>query len=149
MTLKTASIATPIATCRPSPVPALALNQATAKFSTLSGLPPLVLAPNPAWSVPNREECTALWEKYEIPDHIREHSRLVAEFAVQLAEQAVAQGAQVHVPSVLAAGLLHDIGKYYTILHGGNHAQLGGAWVLNETRHPHNAQGVIHNVRWS
>ena len=32
-----------------------------------------------------------------------------------------------------AAGLLHDLAKTYCIRHGGSHAQLGAAWVLEAT----------------
>ncbi len=112
------------------------------------GLPPVIVEPNPAWAVPSEEDCLVLWNKYAMPDHIRDHSRVVASFAVSLAEKAEQAGAKLHVPSVLAAGLLHDLGKMYTVNHGGSHAQLGGAWVQNETRNPRIAQGVIQHVRW-
>lgn len=110
--------------------------------------PPLAFERDPGWMVPDREECYALWDKYAMPDHIREHSAVVADFATHLAERAVAQGANIHVPSVLASGLLHDLGKYYAITHGGSHAQIGGAWVMGETKNPLIAQGVMHHVRW-
>lgn len=84
-----------------------------------------------------------------MPPHIREHSRLVAGFALALAQQAHEKGARIHLQSVLAAGLLHDLGKFYSIRYGGSHAQLGGAWVLSETHNPHIAQGVIQHVRWN
>ena len=111
-------------------------------------LPALSFPRNPDWAVPTREECHSLWDKYAMPDHIRRHSTVVAEFAVCLAELLAEQGAKVHVPSVLASGLLHDLGKYYTITHGGSHGQVGGAWVMNETRNPLLAQGVVHHVGW-
>lgn len=47
-----------------------------------------------------------------------------------------------------ACGLLHDIAKHYTILHGGSHAQLGAAWTLAETGHYTVARGVLHHVCW-
>ena len=111
-------------------------------------LPPLAFERNPDWIVPGRDECYALWDKYAMPEHIRGHSAVVAAFATHLAELAAGLGANVHVPSVLASGLLHDLGKYYTIKHGGSHAQIGGAWVMSETRNPLIAQGVMHHVRW-
>ena len=115
----------------------------------LEGLPLLVFARNPEWLVPSREECVALWDKYAMPENIRAHSNIVASFATALAEKAVEAGCDVHVPSVLACGLLHDLGKLYSIKNGGSHGQIGGAWVMNETRNPHIAQGVIQHVRWS
>lgn len=110
--------------------------------------PALSIARNPEWFVPTREECHALWDKYAMPDHIRAHSTMVAEFAACLAAMLAERGADIHPPSVLASGLLHDLGKVYAITHGGSHGQLGGAWVMNETRNPLVAQGVLHHVRW-
>ena len=125
------------------------LNDSAARRSLyFKQLPSFSFARNPDWSVPNREECFALWDKYAMPEHIRAHSRVVAEFATCMAERLAGQGADVHVPSVLASGLLHDLGKFYTIQHGGSHGQIGGAWVVNETRNPHIAQGVVQHVRW-
>lgn len=112
------------------------------------GIPRAVFARNPCWRVPDTEECRALWDKYAMPDHIRAHSRKVADVATHLARRLEDAGADIHVPSVLAAALLHDLGKFYTIRHGGSHGQIGGAWVVSETRNPHIAQGVLHHVRW-
>ncbi len=111
-------------------------------------LPPVVIEQDPALAVPDQEECRALWDKYAMPERIREHSRVVAGFAQAIAALAEQAGAKIHLPSVLATGLLHDLGKMYSISHGGSHAQLGGAWVRNETRNPYLAQGVIQHVRW-
>jgi putative nucleotidyltransferase with HDIG domain len=114
---------------------------------SINGIPLMVFKRNPEWRVPNEEECYALWDKYAMPENIRAHSRKVADLAAHLAVLLEEAGADIHVPSVLAAGLLHDLGKYYTIRNGGSHGQLGGAWVENETRNPHIAQGVILHVR--
>lgn len=114
----------------------------------LNALPPLVFDRDPDWTVPTEEDCMVLWDKYAMPDHIRLHSRAVAGFATAVAVLAEEAGADIHVPSVLACGLLHDLGKFYTIRYGGSHGQVGGAWVMNETRNPHIAQGVIQHVRW-
>ena len=101
-----------------------------------------------SWSVPGREECVALWDRYAMPPNIRDHSKCVAELAFTIAVHLSDNGATVHAPSVLAAGLLHDLGKIYCIEHGGSHAQLGAAWVIGATKNPHIAQGVIHHVDW-
>lgn len=123
-------------------------DSAARRSLSLKRTPSLSFARSEDWAVPDREECRALWDKYAMPDHIRAHSTLVAAFAAHLATLLAEQGAAVHVPSVLASGLLHDLGKFYTITHGGSHGQLGGAWVMSETRNPHIAQGVLHHVRW-
>ena len=114
----------------------------------LNDLPVLSFPGSPDWAVPTREDCHALWDKYAMPDHIRAHSAVVAALAECLAQMLADKGVNIHVPSVLAAGLLHDVGKFYTITHGGSHGQVGGAWVLNETRNPLIAQGVLHHVGW-
>ncbi|MEG6505434.1 phosphohydrolase [Nitratidesulfovibrio sp. 1201_IL3209] len=107
--------------------------------------------PRVAWPVPDAAACHALWDRYAMPEHIRAHSSMVADMAMALARAAVANeagGAGLHLPSVLATALLHDIAKDYTIRFGGNHAQLGGAWTLHETGNPRIAQGVMHHVHW-
>lgn len=119
-----------------------------ARRTLVEGLPPLVFPRNPQLAVPSEEDCLVLWDKYAMPENIRAHSRLVAGFAAAMAEKAAENGADVHVPSVFAAGMLHDLGKFYSIQNGGSHGQIGGAWVQNETRNPHIAQGVIQHVRW-
>ena len=57
-------------------------------------------------------------------------------------------GLPVNVAEVRAAALLHDLAKTYTIRHGGNHCQLGGAWVQEITGNPALAQGVVCHVSW-
>jgi hypothetical protein len=100
------------------------------------------------WPAPDEAACVALWDRYDMPDHIREHSRLVALVSVTVAEAAARMGAQISVDAVRATALLHDIAKAYTIHHGGNHAQLGGAWALEDTASPAIAMGVFHHVFW-
>ncbi|WP_460031052.1 HD domain-containing protein [Megalodesulfovibrio paquesii] len=101
---------------------------------------------------PDEARCLALWDSYAMPAHIREHSRLVARIATALAEAALAVPdlgfTEVEVQEVRASALLHDLAKFYTILHTGSHAQLGAAWVLLETGNPRIAQGVAHHVWW-
>lgn len=63
-------------------------------------------------------------------------------------ERAVALGHTVDVPALRAAALLHDLAKTYTILHGGAHAQLGAAWVREETGRPDLARAVLFHVSW-
>ena len=98
--------------------------------------------------IPREEDCHALWEKYGMMSHIQEHSRKVADLAVSIAQHAKEQGADVYPEAVLAAGLLHDLGKTYSILHGGDHAQLGATWVMRETRNAQVAQAVLYHVHW-
>lgn len=110
--------------------------------------PPLRFANNPQWQVPDAAACRSLWDKYAMPDHIRHHSEHVAAVAEFVAHLGAEMGLAVHVPSVTACALLHDIAKSYTIVHGGNHSQLGASIVMQEYGNPHVAQGVLHHVHW-
>ena len=113
----------------------------------LTRLPPLDFPPC-GRIAPSEDDCRALWDKYEMPEHIRAHSEQVACFSVILAELAVECGCAVQVEEVRACGLLHDIAKNYTLRYGGSHAQLGAAWALAETGHAGIAQGILHHVYW-
>jgi len=116
-------------------------------------LPPPPLASTatrrrPPWRAPSEARCVALWDRYEMPEHIRAHSAKVALVATQVAEAAQAKGLNVCVETVRASALLHDIAKAYCIKHGGHPGQLGGAWAMAATGHPVLAQGVIHHICW-
>ncbi|MCQ2444260.1 MAG: HDIG domain-containing protein, partial [Mailhella sp.] len=85
--------------------------------------------------------------------NIRRHCRAVAGIAVEIVRRAeekglVPEGRALDVPYALAGGLLHDIAKTYTIRNGGSHAQLGAAWVREETGNPVLAQAVMFHVSW-
>jgi len=102
----------------------------------------------PSMQPPNEAQCMEIWRRFEMPPHIQEHSLLVACVAEAIARQASDIGLFDCVQSVRAAALLHDIAKHYTILHGGNHAYLGGVWAMEATGNPAIAQGVVHHVFW-
>jgi len=103
---------------------------------------------DPAWKIPSEARCVALWDRFNMPEHIRAHSAKVALVAVQVAEVGRAKGFDVDVELVRASALLHDLAKIYCIRHGGNHSQLGGAWAMALTGNPLLAQGVVHHVYW-
>ena len=105
------------------------------------GNPGLTLIPRP-------EDCHALWDRYAMLDNIRAHSAKVAELAHAMSLLARDRGMTVNPDAVLASGLLHDLAKTYTITYGGNHAQLGSAWVMRETRNAPVAQAVLFHVHW-
>jgi putative nucleotidyltransferase with HDIG domain len=109
------------------------------------------LVPFPAESrgrIPADEECFASWRAFGMLDHIRSHSLLVADIATDIAGLASQAGVAVHVQAVRASGLLHDLGKTHTVRYGGNHSQIGATWVMELTRNPAVAQGVVHHVYW-
>lgn len=98
--------------------------------------------------VPDENECELLWDKYEMLENVRLHSRMVARVAYKLALLTEAKGIPVNPPAVRAAGLLHDLAKTYCLRYGGGHAALGAAWVVRETRDYNIAQGVAFHVQW-
>jgi hypothetical protein len=118
-----------------------------ASIYPLTRLPPLDFPPC-GRTVLSEEACRALWDKYEMPEHIRVHSEQVAHFSVILPELAARRGNDVRVEEVRACALLHDIAKLYSLQYGGSHAQLGAAWALAETGHAGIAQGILHHVYW-
>lgn len=101
--------------------------------------------------MPGDQECFDYWDRFGMLDNIREHSLRVAELATAIAGAPLASG-EPGVPEVeasaRAAGLVHDLAKTYTIKHGGNHSQLGGAWVKELTGNAPLAQAVVHHVFW-
>ena len=116
-------------------------------------LPALEFPADPGWLVPDEERCALLWDKYDMMPHIREHCRAVAGIAAEIVRRAeergvIPEGRALTVPLARAAGLLHDLAKSYTIRHGGSHAQLGAAWVREETGNPLIAQAVLFHVEW-
>jgi putative nucleotidyltransferase with HDIG domain len=98
--------------------------------------------------IPRDEDCLALWDRYAMLPHIREHSRKVADMAQAIALRALELGVKVNADAVRAAGMLHDLGKTWSIARGGQHAQLGAAWVMRETRNAPLARAVLFHVFW-
>lgn len=58
---------------------------------------------------PTEEECRALWEKYETPEHIRKHCLAVAEVAAAVGRKLVEFGCDLDLELIRAAGLIHDV----------------------------------------
>lgn len=115
-------------------------------LSPLPPPPPVVIDPDDM--VPDDEQCYRYWEQFDMLENVADHSRMVARVATFVARKAREQGLDVDVPTVRASALLHDIAKTYSIKHGGNHSQLGGAWVTELTGNPAIASGVTHHVYW-
>lgn len=98
--------------------------------------------------VPSDAQCLEWMHAAGMEAHIRAHSSLVAVVAETIAGLANEKGFNVDVQAVRASALLHDIAKPHTIAYGGNHCQIGGAWVQHRTGNPAIAQGVLHHVCW-
>ena len=92
-------------------------------------------------SVPGERLCLELLAKYQIHTGIIEHSRLVADVAVFLAEALrrsagagvdVGVEVDIEVDLVRAGALLHDIGKTKLLAANSNHAEAGARIVEKE-----------------
>ena len=103
--------------------------------------PKLVLTPRP-------EDCRIMWQEYGMLSNIKAHSEKVAVMVLGLAQMRNARGEAVDADAAYAAGLLHDLGKTYTIHNRGNHAQIGAAWAMRETRNPVIANAVALHVHF-
>lgn len=113
----------------------------------VEAVPQIALAPASS-TVPDDEECFALWHKYAMLPNVQSHSRLVAQIATRIASDLFAAGFATDCAAIRASALLHDLAKTYCLQHGGGHAQLGAAWVVTETRNYAVAQGVFLHVWW-
>ncbi|WP_035243975.1 HD domain-containing protein [Desulfonatronovibrio hydrogenovorans] len=100
-----------------------------------------------SWKIPDKDQCFRYWQEFNLPEHIREHSRLVAIIAQEIC---LLSKSWLNVPieAVVASALLHDLGKLYCIEHGGYHHQLGASLVMEISGNPAIAQGVMHHVYW-
>jgi len=76
------------------------------------------------------ESVEALWEKYNLPENVRRHCKVVAQLAVNIAEAAKAKGHDVDVEIVRLGALLHDIGRAFS--HGIDHFVLSGEILRKE-----------------
>ena len=81
-------------------------------------------------------------------ENIAVHSEKVAAIATIIGQTALSRGLDIPLQALRAAGLLHDLAKTYTVRYGGNHSQLGAAWVMTLTGNPIIAQAVRHHVMW-
>ena len=97
-------------------------------------------------NIPDYNTCCELLERYEVPEHIIDHSRQVALISLCLREGLIVQGLELDRGLLLSAGLLHDIAKMASIENGHDHAELGGEWLDNEG-YPEIAEIVRNHVR--
>ena len=119
--------------------------------SPMSDNTTLPLSPFPALNrglVPDDAQCKDWWNEYHMLEHIAVHSLLVAGIADWIGQKARKRGLNLPQQALRAAGLLHDLAKTYTVRYGGNHSQLGAAWVMELTGNPAIAQAVRHHVVW-
>ncbi len=95
---------------------------------------------------PDYNSCCELLHKYDVPEHIIEHSRQVALISLCLGEGLAVQGIDFNRDLLLSAGLLHDIAKMASIENGRDHAVMGAEWLVLEGL-PEIAEIVRNHVR--
>lgn len=83
------------------------------------------LVPDRIGPAPDREECSALWARYEMLPNIMVHSLVVAEVARRLAGSLVRAGHDLDLPLVESGALLHDIAKTECLGRKCDHARRG------------------------
>lgn len=98
-----------------------------------------------AKTVPDREQCFALMEAYNMLPHIRRHSEEVSGVAVSIAVALNVSGYGYSIAEIEAAGLLHDITKTRSLETGENHAKTGAA-LLERLGYEHLADIVRQHV---
>jgi len=95
--------------------------------------------------MPKLEEFLLLLKKYEVPEHVIEHSLRVHAVALCLCHCLNARGEQLDQTRVEVGSLLHDIAKMRSLGAGGNHAR-AGAQLLRELGFPEVAEIVRQHV---
>jgi uncharacterized protein len=83
----------------------------------------------------SRTQCIEILDKFDMPQHIRMHSFLVAEVALFLGRQLNLNDSGLNLRLIEAAALLHDIGKQRSLQTREDHAVLG-AQMLDGMVHP-------------
>lgn len=97
---------------------------------------------------PDDAQCRTWWKEYDMLENIAVHSEKVAHIATVIGQTGLSSGLDIPLQGLRAAGLLHDLAKTYTVRYGGNHSQLGAAWVMSLTGNPRIAQAVRHHIVW-
>lgn len=82
-------------------------------------------------AVPTRCQCLQLMQKRCMPQHIQNHSILVAKLALHLGRLLSSNGTRLDARVLEAGGLLHDIAKAESLCNGARHERLG-AKVLHD-----------------
>jgi len=95
--------------------------------------------------VPGPEECFLLLKRFNVPDHVIEHSRVVYRLASVLCQTLNRHGARLDQRIVEAASILHDIAKVEVLGTGESHSQ-AGARLLSSLGYPEIAEIVRQHV---
>lgn len=75
--------------------------------------------------IPSIEFCFQLMQRYEMLEHIKEHSIMVTRIARFLAGELIEAGESLSLEKITAGALMHDIAKTSCLQTGGDHAEEG------------------------
>lgn len=96
--------------------------------------------------IPSEQECAALLSKYDTPEHIISHSRMVAQVGCLLGTRLRKRDYPLNMDLLGASCLLHDIGKYPCIVEGGGYHDVKGEEILQAEGYPAVARIVVQHV---
>jgi putative nucleotidyltransferase with HDIG domain len=96
-------------------------------------------------NIPDYNTCYELLHRYEVPEHIIDHSCQVALVSLFLGECLQTEKIYFEPQLLLSAALLHDIAKMESVENGQDHAALGAEWLLLEG-YPEVADIVLNHV---
>jgi putative nucleotidyltransferase with HDIG domain len=82
--------------------------------------------------IPATEECEEILEEFNVPENIREHSRIVKEIALLLAKKLKEKGKAVDLELVSAGALLHDLDKIATLKDVPSHGTVSKRWLAEK-----------------
>jgi len=86
---------------------------------------------NRTMAVPSRSQCLALMTRIEMPEHIRQHSLVVAQVALFLAHLLNRNSHRLDLRLLEAGALLHDIAKAESLATRERHEDLGATMLEN------------------
>ena len=79
--------------------------------------------------IPTTEECYKLWDEYEMPENIRQHSLQVNKVAMIIAKKLKEKGEKIDLDLVNAGSLLHDLDKIETLNDIKRHGRQSEEWL--------------------
>ena len=82
--------------------------------------------------IPSIEQCYELLKRYNVPDHIIQHSEMVCNVAVFLTRELNKRGEELSIYEIQAAALLHDVTKMEGIEKHQDHAKIGKELLLKD-----------------
>ena len=90
--------------------------------------------------LPNRKQALELLQKNNCPPEVIEHSKAVADVAVEIAQKLQEKGCKIDLQLVESGALLHDLGRSKT--HKVDHGLVGSQIALSEGL-PESLTGII------